>query len=211
MNLNRNNDIRDVNQKVENAMNTIASKPIATVCASNVPLFRANLVRCIVNECVSLFGLVDSGATCTAISLATFLRLRANGQCNNMYKVQDLKLAAVNGDELKIFGEVYLRVQVGNTLLRTRALVITDLQHALILGNDVMRKYKFIISYDDETLLIKKKTNLVTVQPTKISPKSTILKGSLHQKIICYNIDSICLFSLENDVGNVFVANYAPN
>jgi hypothetical protein len=175
MNLNRNNNIRDVNQNVENVMNTIASKPIATVCASNVPLFRANLVKCIVNECVSIFGLVDSGATCSAISLATFLRLRVNGQCNNMYKVQDLKLAAVNGDELTIFGEVYLRVQVGNTLLRTRAMVIKDLQHALILGNDVMRKYKFIISYDDETLLIKKKTNLVTVQPTKISPKTTIL------------------------------------
>jgi hypothetical protein len=87
--------------------------------------------------------------------------------------VHDLKLAAVNGDELTIFGEVYIRVQVGKTLLRTRALVVKDLHHALILGNDVMKKYKFI-SYDDDTLVIKKKTNLVTVQPTKIAPKTTM-------------------------------------
>jgi hypothetical protein len=173
--MNRNITSRARNQGVENDTNVMVSSPTTALCASNVPLFRANLVKCIINECVASFGLVDSGATYSAISLATFSRLRANEQCNNMYKVHDLKLAAVNGDELTIFGEVYIRVQVGKTLLRTRALVIKDLHHALILGNDVMKKYKFVISYDDDTLVIKKKTNLVTVQPTKIAPKTTML------------------------------------
>jgi hypothetical protein len=183
--MNRNNTPRARNQSVENDTNVMVASPTTAICASNVPLFRANLVKCIINECVASFGLVDSGATYSAISLATFSRLRANGQCNNMYKVHDLKLAAVNGDELTIFGEVYIRVQVGKTLLRTRALVIKDLHHALILGNDVMKKYKFVISYDDDTLVIKKKTNLVTVQPTKIAPKTTVNTSSTFCATVC--------------------------
>jgi hypothetical protein len=54
-------------------------------------------------------------------------------------------------------------------------MMIKDLHHALILGNYVMKLYKFVISYDDDTLVIKKKTNLVTVQPTKIAPKTAML------------------------------------
>jgi hypothetical protein len=61
--MNKNITPRAENQRIENDTNVMVSSPTTAICASNVPLFRANLVKCIINEFVASFGLVDSGAT----------------------------------------------------------------------------------------------------------------------------------------------------
>lgn len=46
---------------------------------------------------------------------------------------------------------------------------------------------------------------LISVKPI------ILLKGSLHENLTCYHFTSICLFSVENNVGNIYFTKLPAN
>ena len=47
---------------------------------NDVYLFRDNLAKVCINECLNVLALIDTGACCSAISLQTVHKLRQAGQ-----------------------------------------------------------------------------------------------------------------------------------
>ena len=73
-----------------------------------MPLYRDNLVKICINECIRVFALIDSGANISAISSKTVDKLREAGQRCNIYNIPDQKLVAANGQPLNVIGVTYI-------------------------------------------------------------------------------------------------------
>ena len=93
-----------------------------------MPLYRDNLVKICINECVRVFALIDSGANASAISSKTVDKLQEAGQRCISYSIPDQKLVTANGQPLNAIGVTYLRVKVAQHNLNVQVYVIPDLQ-----------------------------------------------------------------------------------
>ena len=191
-----NNDRKDYCEN-ENELYTKNNVGVHTTILSHndnviIPLFRNNLIRICINECVKVFAIVDTGAVTTAMSLQTLRLLRKEGQNCKLYKTENIELTAINGNRLNIIGQTYVRLKIGQHLIRTRVYVITNMQHYFVIGNDIMTKYLMQIDFEKEQLFVKQKTLLYTVQGTKLLPNTeTIISVSPINPLCIGQIGSI--------------------
>ena len=136
-----------------------------------IPLYSNNLTNVIINECLQISALIDTGASVSVINVKTLELLRRRGQPCELYECKGITLSAISGNKLNVLGKVYLRVYIGECLLRVPCYVISNMHNNFVLGNDILRKYKVIIDFKNEKLLIKSE-RVYTVKRTKIRPKS---------------------------------------
>ena len=78
------------------------------------------------------------GAVQTALLLQTLRLLRKRQNCK-LYKTENIELTAINRNRLNIIGQTYVRLKIGQHLIRTRVYVITNMQHYFIIGNDMIK------------------------------------------------------------------------
>ena len=107
-------------------------------------LFRNNLIRIYINECVKVFTIVDTGAVTTVMSLQTLRLLRKEGQKCKLYKAENIELTAININRLK-----HHRSNIHTSKSKptsnyahayTRVYVIKNMKHYFVIGNDIMKK-----------------------------------------------------------------------
>ena len=155
---------------IENT-NTLSTFAITTNDSNIIPIYSNNLTNVLINDCLKITALIDTGASTSVLSAKTLETLRSRGQKCQLYDCKGIRLSAISGTQLNVLGRVFLRVHIGKCLLRVPAYVVTNMHNNFVIGNDVMKKYKMVIDYDSDKLLIKAE-NVYVLEQVVIPPKS---------------------------------------
>ncbi|RVE40270.1 hypothetical protein evm_015080 [Chilo suppressalis] len=94
-------------------------------------------------------GLIDSGAAVSVVSKDTVNRI------HQRIDESDMKLKAVDGKELSVIGKVNLKLLIDNVLFIHDFLVVENISHNLILGQDFLLRNNAIVDFYNEQLIIK--------------------------------------------------------
>ena len=140
-----------------------------------IPIFRNNLAAVILNECIKVTALVDTGASVTAMNLTTLKLLRQHGQRCKIYSCNDINLTSISGNKLNVLGRVFIRLHLGQHLLRLPVFVINNMHNTFVLGSDALSKYKVVIDYENDGLYVKSDARLITTKTINILPKSNAI------------------------------------
>lgn len=117
--------------------------------------FAKHALNCSGEIAVFVFGkhrmaLVDSGAIKSAISLKYFRQLpQSRQQINTSSKV---KLCGANDQPLPVMGEVELQLNLSGLVVHFNFMIIPDLVHDLILGQDFLLRSQAVINYASKTV-----------------------------------------------------------
>ena len=106
----------------------------------------------------SILALLDSGAKCSVIKADT---ARSLGLKFKMEKETPKSLFGANGGKLQILGEITVEINIQGLLLPVTLIVLEDLVHKIILGQDFLRENRGVldiagrtVSFYDETITV---------------------------------------------------------
>ena len=160
-----------VKQPLLENTNTLSTFAITTNDSNIIPIYSNKLTNVLINDCRKITALIDMGAATSVLSAKTIETLRSRGQNCQLYDCKGIRLCAISGSQLIVLGRVFLRVHIGKCLLRVPAYVVTNMHKNFVIDNDVMKKYKMVIDYDTDKLLIKAE-NIYVLEQVVIPPKS---------------------------------------
>ena len=89
-----------------------------------------------------------------------------------LHECDDLNIVSINGSKLMLKGCVYLRVYLGDNLLRLRVYVIENMRRKFVIGIDKLSKYKAVLDYAKENLSANCETWVYTKDNVHIAPQT---------------------------------------
>ena len=99
---NTSNKSRDNN----NNSTTLCAFAITKRDTKLIPLYSNNLTNVIINECLQISALIDTGASVSVINVKTLELLRRRGQPCELYECKGITLSAISGNKLNVLGKV---------------------------------------------------------------------------------------------------------
>ena len=149
-----------------------------------VPIYANNLVKVCLNNILNVLALIDSGTSITCMNVDALNLLRSKGQRCVLYECDDLNIVSINGSKLMLKGCVYLRVYLGDNLLRLRVYVIENMRRKFIIGIDTLSKYKAVLDYAKESLSVNCETCVYTKDNVQIAPHTERIVTLCTRKVI---------------------------
>ena len=123
--------------------------------------------------------LVDTGSSVTPIHEAVWNKVKI--KVKSSLSPCTVPVMAVNGEELKVAGEIDLHLQIGTHQGKHKVLVVEQMLQQCLLGTDYLEKQKCLIDLGKRTLTVGKPGNCV---PLSFGAQSSTCHVVMGEKVV---------------------------
>ena len=130
-------------------------------------------------EGFSVSMLVDTGSSVTLIHEAVWNKVKI--KVKSSLSPCTVPVMAVNGEQLKVAGEIDLHLQIGTHQGKHKVLVVEQMLQQCLLGTDYLEKQKCLVDLGERTLTVGKPGNCV---PLSFGAQSSTCHVVLGEKVV---------------------------
>ena len=130
-------------------------------------------------EGFSVSMLVDTGSSVTLIHEAVWNKVKI--KVKSSLSPCTVPVMAVNGEQLKVAGEIDLHLQIGTHQGKQKVLVVEQMLQQCLLGTDYLEKQKCLVDLGERTLTVGKPGNCV---PLSFGAQSSTCHVVLGEKVV---------------------------